>query len=158
MARVRKTQAKALRGNGKRRSPAPKSRTAAKPSKPAPRSGNGGIFQTGLAPNPANFTSLTPLSFLQRAADIHPRRIAVIHGDRRFTYREFYERAKRLASALKQAGVKPGDTVSVMLPNVPAMLEAHYGVPMLGAILNTINTRLEAGPSPISCSMARPRF
>jgi fatty-acyl-CoA synthase len=145
MARARrKTSSKALRGNGKRRSPAVKPRTAAKRSKPAPRSGNGRIFQTGLAPNPANFASLTPLSFLQRSADIHPDRIAVIHGDRRFTYRKFYERTKRLASALKRAGVKPGDTVSVMLPNVPAMLEAHYGVPMLGAVLNTINTRLEA--------------
>ena len=108
------------------------------------RAGNGGMFVTGLAPNPANFASLTPLSFLQRSADIHPSRTAVIHGDRRYTYREFYARARRLASALKKAGVKPGDTVSVMLPNVPAMLEAHYGVPMLGAVLNTINTRLEA--------------
>ena len=102
-----------------------------------------GIF-AGLQPNAANFAPLTPLSFLKRAADIHPDRTAVIHGERRISYRQFYERAKRLASALRQAGVKPGDTVSVMLPNVPAMLEAHYGVPMLGAVLNTINTRLEA--------------
>ena len=102
-----------------------------------------GVFAS-LRPNVANFTPLTPLSFLHRAADIHPDRTAVIHGERRTSYREFYQRAKRLASALKQAGVKPGDTVSVMLPNVPAMLEAHYGVPMLGAVLNTINTRLEA--------------
>ena len=102
-----------------------------------------GIF-AGLQPNAANFAPLTPLSFLKRAADIHPGRTAVIHGGRRISYRQFYERAKRLASALRQAGVKPSDTVSVMLPNVPAMLEAHYGVPMLGAVLNTINTRLEA--------------
>ncbi len=102
-----------------------------------------GIF-AGLQPNAANFAPLTPLSFLKRAADIHPGRTAVIHGERRISYRQFYERAKRLASALRQAGVKPSDTVSVMLPNVPAMLEAHYGVPMLGAVLNTINTRLEA--------------
>lgn len=104
----------------------------------------GGLFEDGLAPNPANFAALTPLTFLQRSADIHPGRVAVIHGDRRYTYREFHERTKRLASALKQAGVRAGDTVSVMLPNIPAMLEAHYGVPMLGAVLNTINTRLEA--------------
>ena len=75
----------------------------------------------------------------------HPSdRIAVIHGERRFSYRQFYERARRLASALARRGVRAGDTVSVMLPNVPAMLEAHYGVPMLGAVLNTINTRLDA--------------
>jgi fatty-acyl-CoA synthase len=140
----RKTRSKALRGNEKRTSPAAKRKTGAKPAKPKSRARNGGLFETGLARNPANFASLTPLSFLARSADIHPERIAVVHGDRRFTYREFYQRTKRLASALKQAGVKAGDTVSVMLPNVPAMLEAHYGVPMLGAVLNTINTRLEA--------------
>ena len=67
------------------------------------------MFETGLACNPANFASLTPLSFLARSADIHPERIAVVHGDRRFTYREFYQRAKRLASALKRAGVKAGN-------------------------------------------------
>jgi fatty-acyl-CoA synthase len=140
----RNTQSKALRGNKKRTSSASKPKTGAKRAKPKFRARNGGLFETGLAPNPANFASLTPLSFLARSADIHPERIAVVHGDRRFTYREFHERAKRLASALKRAGVKAGDTVSVMLPNVPAMLEAHYGVPMLGAVLNTINTRLEA--------------
>jgi fatty-acyl-CoA synthase len=101
-----------------------------------------GIF-ADLQPNAANFAPLTPVLFLTRAAEIHPDRTAVIHGEHRHSYRQFYERAKRLASALSQAGVKPGDTVSVMLPNVPAMLEAHYGVPMLGAVLNTINTRLE---------------
>jgi fatty-acyl-CoA synthase len=103
---------------------------------------NGGGFAS-LRPNPANFAPLTPLSFLPRSAEIHPDRVAVIHGQQRYTYREFYARARRLASALAKNGVKRGDTVSVMLPNVPAMVEAHYGVPMLGAILNTINTRLE---------------
>jgi fatty-acyl-CoA synthase len=103
---------------------------------------NGGGFAS-LRPNPANFAPLTPLSFLPRSAEIHPERVAVIHGQQRYTYREFYARARRLASALAKNGVKRGDTVSVMLPNVPAMVEAHYGVPMLGAILNTINTRLE---------------
>jgi fatty-acyl-CoA synthase len=98
----------------------------------------------GLRPNAANFASLTPVSFLPRAAEIHPNRIAVIHGDRRYSYRQFYDRARQLASALSRAGIRPGDTVSVMLPNVPAMVESHYGVPMLGAVLNTINTRLDA--------------
>jgi fatty-acyl-CoA synthase len=134
-------RAKALRGHKKKPSSAAKSKSKARRSKPASSSAR--IF-AGLMPNPANFAPLTPISFLPRSADIHPDRVAVIHGDRRTTYREFYERAKRLASALKRAGVKPGDVVSVMLPNVPAMVEAHYGVPMLGAVLNTINTRLEA--------------
>jgi fatty-acyl-CoA synthase len=107
-----------------------------------PRANGGGSFAS-LRPNPANFAPLTPLSFLPRSAEIHPDRVAVIHGQQRYTYREFYARARRLASALAKNGVKRGDTVSVMLPNVPAMVEAHYGVPMLGAILNTINTRLE---------------
>ena len=100
------------------------------------------IFSS-LRPNEANFAPITPLSFLLRSAEIYPDRTAVIHGKRRYSYREFYDRARRLASALAGAGVECGDTVSVMLPNVPAMVEAHYGVPMLGAVLNTINTRLE---------------
>jgi fatty-acyl-CoA synthase len=114
-------------------------------SKAAGRShvGANGIF-SNLRPNEANFAPITPLSFLLRSAEIYPDRTAVIHGKRRYTYREFYDRARRLASALAGAGVERGDTVSVMLPNVPAMVEAHYGVPMLGAVLNTINTRLEA--------------
>jgi fatty-acyl-CoA synthase len=103
-----------------------------------------GIF-AGLAPNPANYAPLTPVSFLPRTAEIHPRRTAVIHGERRISYAELYARARRLASALAKRGIGPGDTVSAMLPNVPAMVEAHYGVPMLGAVLNTINTRLDAG-------------
>jgi fatty-acyl-CoA synthase len=108
------------------------------------RQSKGGIFKSGLRPNAANFASLTPLSFLPRSAAIHPDRTAVIHGKRRFSYRELYARARRLASALSRHGIRAGDTVSVMLPNVPAMVEAHYGVPMLGAVLNTINTRLDA--------------
>jgi fatty-acyl-CoA synthase len=108
------------------------------------RQPKGGIFRNGLRPNAANFASLTPLSFLPRSAAIHPDRIAVIHGERRLSYRELYARARRLASALSRHGIGAGDTVSVMLPNVPAMVEAHHGVPMLGAVLNTINTRLDA--------------
>ncbi len=97
-----------------------------------------------LKPGPANFAPLTPISFLPRSAEIHPDRIAVVHGRRRFTYSELYARARRLASALEKRGIGKGDTVSAMLPNVPAMIEAHFGVPMLGAVLNTINTRLDA--------------
>src|SRR5262245_64504595 len=99
---------------------------------------------TALKPGPANFTPLTPISFLPRAAEIHPGRVAVVHGDRRITYAQFYARARRLASALARRGIGRGDTVSAMLPNVPAMLEAHFGVPMLGAAPNTIHTRLHA--------------
>jgi len=97
-----------------------------------------------LKPGPANFTPLTPISFLPRTAEIHPDRIAVVHGTRRITYAEFYARARRLASALARRGIGRGDTVAAMLPNVPAMLDAHFGVPMLGAVLNAINTRLDA--------------
>ena len=97
----------------------------------------------GLAPGAANYAALSPIVFLARAAEIYPRRVAVVHGAARISYARFYERARRLASALSKRGVKRGDVVSVMLPNVPAMLDAHYGVPMLGAVLNTINTRLD---------------
>ena len=98
----------------------------------------------GLKPGSANRTTLSPLSFLPRAAEIYPDRIAVIHGAQRITYAQFYQRARRLASALAKRGVGKGDVVAAMLPNVPAMLDAHYGVPMLGAVLNAINTRLDA--------------
>jgi fatty-acyl-CoA synthase len=143
MARARKKkQSPKLRSKSKK--PAAKTRKAApaRKSNGAARHSGGGGFAS-LRPNPANFAPLTPVSFLQRAAEIHPDRTAVIHGTRRHSYRELYDRARRLASALKQAGVRAGDTVSCMLPNVPAMVDAHYGVPMLGAVLNTINTRLE---------------
>ena len=99
---------------------------------------------TGLEPGTANYVPLTPLSFLARAAGIYPQRPACIHGSRQITYTQMYGRCRRLASALQARGIGVGDTVSVMAPNVPAMLEAHYGVPMSGAILHTINTRLDA--------------
>ena len=99
---------------------------------------------SGLKPGPANRSELSPVAFLPRAAEIYPQRIAVVHGKQRITYAQSFERARRLASALARRGVKRGDVVSAMLPNVPAMLDAHYGVPMLGAVLNTINTRLDA--------------
>jgi len=97
-----------------------------------------------LKPGTANRSELSPIVFLPRAAEIYPQRVAVVHGAQRITYAQFFERAKRLASALAKRGVKRGDVVSAMLPNVPAMLDAHYGVPMLGAVLNAINTRLDA--------------
>jgi fatty-acyl-CoA synthase len=99
---------------------------------------------SSLKPGAANRSELSPIGFLPRAAEIYPERVAVIHGAGRITYAKFYERARRLASALAKRGVKRGDVVSAMLPNVPAMLDAHYGVPMLGAVLNAINTRLDA--------------
>jgi fatty-acyl-CoA synthase len=96
-----------------------------------------------LARRPANFVPLTPLSFLKRAACYFPTREAVVHGDRRYSYREFDARCRRLASALSTLGIRRGDTVAILAPNVPAMLEAHYGVPMLGAMLNPLNIRLD---------------
>jgi fatty-acyl-CoA synthase len=102
------------------------------------------IYDRDLDRNPANFQPLTPLSFLERAAAVFPQRTAIIHGARTWTYAEFYARARRLASALSKHGISRGDTVSVMLPNAPAMLDAHYGVAMNGAVLNSLNTRLDA--------------
>ena len=101
-------------------------------------------YDTGLDRNAANFQPLTPLSFLARAADVYPEQTAIIHGARSWTYREFFARTKRLASALARRGIKRGDTVAVMLANTPAMLDAHYGVAMAGAVLNSLNTRLDA--------------
>jgi fatty-acyl-CoA synthase len=92
----------------------------------------------------ANHVPLSPISFLLRAARIYPGRTAVIHGARRFTYAEMAARSRRLASALLQAGIAPGEVVAILAPNIPEMLEAHYGVPMSGAILLTINIRLDA--------------
>jgi len=101
-------------------------------------------FDPDLARNPANFQPLTPLTFLERSAAVYPDRIAIIHGRRRTTYADYYARARRLASALAARGIGRGDVVSVMLSNTPAMLEAHYGVVMSGAVLHSINTRLDA--------------
>ncbi len=101
-------------------------------------------YDIDLDRNPANFQPLTPLTFLERAAAVFPDRVAIIHGPLRRSYRDFYARARRLGSALARRGIKRGDTVSVVLANTPAMLECHYGVPMCGAVLNTVNTRLDA--------------
>jgi fatty-acyl-CoA synthase len=101
-------------------------------------------YELGLDKNEANFVALSPLSFIERTAAVYPERIATIYGSRRQTWRDTYARSRRLASALKQRGIGQGDTVAAMLPNVPAMFEAHFGVPMTGAVLNTLNTRLDA--------------
>jgi fatty-acyl-CoA synthase len=101
-------------------------------------------YRTGLGRNDANHAPLTPLSFLERTADVHPDRAACVHGRLSYTYRSLRERCRRLASALERRGIRPGDTVAAMLPNTPPMLEAHYGVPMCGAVLNALNTRLDA--------------
>jgi len=101
-------------------------------------------YDAHLEKKPANFQPLTPISFLERAALVFPDHVAIVHGRLRRTYREFYARARRLGSALERRGIKHGDTVSVMLANTPAMLECHYGVPMTGAVLNTLNTRLDS--------------
>ncbi|MEM9845568.1 MAG: AMP-binding protein, partial [Pseudomonadota bacterium] len=100
--------------------------------------------ETGLGKNPANFVAMTPLSHLRRARHVFADQEAVVYGDIRYSYRDYYTRCTRLASALVTIGVQPGDVVATLLPNVPAHAEAHFGVPACGAVLNTINTRLEA--------------
>jgi fatty-acyl-CoA synthase len=101
-------------------------------------------YDIDLDKNPANYQPLTPLTFLARSAAVYPERIAIIHGKRRTSYAQFHARCRKLASAVAKAGLAKGETVSVMLANTPAMLECHYGVPMTGAVLNTLNTRLDA--------------
>jgi fatty-acyl-CoA synthase len=103
-----------------------------------------GPYRDGLGKRLANYASLSPLSFLPKAAAIYPNRIAIIHGTWRSTWADTYARCRRLASALARRGVGAGDTVAVMAPNVPAIYEAHFGVPMTGAVLNTLNVRLDA--------------
>jgi fatty-acyl-CoA synthase len=102
------------------------------------------IFDQDLPRNAANFAPLSPLSFIERAAQVYPQRTAVIHGSLRRSWLQTFERCRRLASALQRSGIGKGDTVAVMLPNVPPMVEAHFGVPASGAVLNTLNTRLDA--------------
>ncbi len=102
------------------------------------------IYEQHLDKNPANYHPLTPISFLERAARVFPDKVAVIHGELTCKYGELYSRCRRLASALAKRGIGIGDTVAIMAPNTPAMLEAHYGVPMCGAVLNALNYRLDA--------------
>ena len=106
--------------------------------------GNKSIFDRDLHRVEANYHPLTPITYLERSAAVYPEKIAVIYGNTRFSYAQFYERCRRLASALSRHGIGRGDTVSVMASNVPALLEAHYGVPMAGAVLNALNYRLDA--------------
>ena len=101
-------------------------------------------YALGLEKTAANYVPLSPLSFLSRAAAVHPDRVAIIHGALRRTWKETDVRCRRLASALEKRGIGRGDTVAAMLPNTPAMVEAHFGVPMTGAVLNALNTRLDA--------------
>src|SRR4029077_170658 len=103
-----------------------------------------GAFEIGLDANPANFVPLSPVSFLMRAASAFPEKVAVIDGERRFTYTQLYDRCVRLASGLAALGVSRLDTVAIIASNIPELIEAFYGVPMLGAVLNPLNTRLDA--------------
>jgi fatty-acyl-CoA synthase len=115
-------------------------------------------YNTDLDRNPANFQPLTPLSFLERAASVHPDHVAIIHGPMRRSYAEFYARSRQLASALTGQGIGRGDTVSVLLFNTPAMLECHYGLPMSGAVLHSINTRLDATAITFQLNHAQSKF
>jgi fatty-acyl-CoA synthase len=101
-------------------------------------------YEAGLEKTSANYQALTPIIFLERAANVFPNTIAVVHAQTRMNYGQFWRRSLQLASALNSQGIKPGDTVSVLLSNTPPMLEAHFGVPMAGAVLHSINTRLDA--------------
>ena len=102
------------------------------------------IFDQDLPRNEANFAALSPLSFIERTAEVYPQRLAVVHGDLRRNWAELFGRCRQLASALSQHGIGKGDTVAVMLPNTPPMVEAHFGIPATGAVLNALNTRLDA--------------
>ena len=102
------------------------------------------IFDTGLEPVNANYAVLSPIDFIARTASVYPDYPSVIHGAIRYNWQQTYDRCRRLASALAGRGIGKGDTVAVMLPNIPAMVECHFGVPMIGAVLNTLNVRLDA--------------
>ena len=102
------------------------------------------IFDENLGKTPANHQPLSPLSFLERSARVYPDKESIVHGDRRYTWAQTFNRAKRLASALTKRGISKGDTVAVMLPNIPEMFECHFGVPVTGAVLNALNYRLDA--------------
>src|ERR1700749_253362 len=100
-------------------------------------------YDIGLEKNAANYVPLSPIGFLVRSASIYPNRLPVVHGERRYSWREALERGRRLASALTARGTGRGDTVAVMAPNIPEAFEAHFGVPMAGAVLNALNVRLD---------------
>jgi len=115
-------------------------------------------YDVDLDKNPANYQPLTPLSFLARSAAVYPEQLAIIHGAQRTTYAQFYARCRQLGSSLAKAGLRKGDSVSVLLANTPAMLECHYGVPMAGAVLNTLNTRLDAATIAFSLAHAEAKI
>jgi fatty-acyl-CoA synthase len=119
-------------------------RIAVPKAKTKTRASRAGFNDADLVRNPANHVPLTPIDFLVRSAAVYPRKIAIIHGDRRITWAQMHHRCLRFASALRARGIKRGDTVAVMAPNVPALLEAHFAVPMAGAVLNALNYRLDA--------------
>ena len=102
------------------------------------------IFDTDLPKTPANYAAQSPLAFIERTAEVYPNRLAVVHGNLRRTWLETFTRCRQLASALEKQGVGKGDTVAAMLPNTPPMVEAHFGIPVTGAVLNALNTRLDA--------------
>ena len=102
------------------------------------------IFDTDLPKTPANYAALSPLAFIERTAEVYPERLAVVHGGLRRNWAEVFSRCRQLASALTRHGIGRGDTVAVMLPNTPPMIEAHFGIPVTGAVLNALNTRLDA--------------
>src|SRR5215475_8740631 len=101
-------------------------------------------YEIGLDKNPANYVPLTPLSFLARSAAVYPNHVSAVYEGRQFTWSQTYERCRRFASYLASKGIGAGDTVAAMLPNVPAMNELHFAVPMTGAVLNALNIRLDA--------------
>src|SRR5690348_6919438 len=105
--------------------------------------GNTNPYEIGLEKNAANYVPLSPIGFLVRSAAVYPNRLAVVHGERRYSWREALERCRRLAAALTARGVGRGDTVALMAPNIPEAFEAHFGVPMAGAVLNALNIRLD---------------
>src|SRR6202049_947521 len=101
-------------------------------------------YDIGLDKNAANYVPLTPIGFLVRSAAVYPNRLAVVHGERRYSWRETLERTRPLAGSLAALGVGSGDTVALLAPNIPEAFEAHFGVPMAGAVLNALNIRLDA--------------
>src|SRR6201994_1769041 len=107
-------------------------------------SGKQNQYNIGLDKTPANYVPLTPLSFLARSAAVYPDHVSTVYEGRRFTWSETYARCRRFAAYLAARGIGPGDTVAAMLPNIPAMNEVHFAVPMSGAVLNTLNIRLDA--------------
>jgi fatty-acyl-CoA synthase len=129
---------------GRRRKPLSRRSGLRAAPRPVPKPAARGKYDADLDRNAANFQPLTPLTYLERAASVFPDRTAIIHGRLRVSYAQYYARARQLGSALAKAGVGKGDTVAVMLANTPPMLECHYGVPMAGAVLNCLNTRLDA--------------